>query len=58
MENILNKILVQKKKDLKVLKEKISLTSIDNKIKSIDNFLDFKKTLIDREKKNSKKNYF
>jgi len=52
MENILNKILVQKKKDLKVLKEKISLTSIDNKIKSIDNFLDFKKTLIDREKKN------
>jgi len=52
MENILNKILVQKKEDLKVLKEKISLTSIDNKIKSIDNFLDFKKTLIDREEKN------
>ena len=52
MENILNKILVQKKEDLKVLKEKISLTSIDNKIKSIDNFLDFKKTLVDREREN------
>ena len=52
MENVLEKIIAQKKKDLKVIKKKNSLTSIDNKIKSIDYFLDFKKTLINREKKN------
>ena len=52
MKNILEKIIAQKKIDLKFVKEKISLTSIDNKIKSIDNFLDFKKTLINREKDN------
>ena len=52
MENVLEKIIAQKKKELKVIKKKNSLTSIDNKIKSIDYFLDFKKTLINREKKN------
>jgi indole-3-glycerol phosphate synthase len=52
MENVLEKIIAQKKKDLKVIKKKNSLKSIDNKIKSIDYFLDFKKTLINREKKN------
>jgi indole-3-glycerol phosphate synthase len=46
MENILEKIISQKKKDLKTIKEKISLDAIDTKIKSIDNFLDFKKDLI------------
>ena len=45
MKNILEKIIAQKKIDLKIIKEKISLISIDNKIKSLDNFLDFKKTL-------------
>jgi hypothetical protein len=48
MENVLEKIIAQKKKDLKVIKKKNSLTSIDNKIKYIDYFLDFKKTLINR----------
>jgi len=52
MENILEKIIKQKKEDLKALKVKTSLTSIENKIKYIDNFLDFKKTLVDREREN------
>jgi len=52
VENILKKIIKQKKKDLKVVKEKISLNAIDNKIKSLSNFLDFKRALVDCEKKN------
>ena len=52
MKNILNKIIKQKQEDLKVIKEKISLTAIDEKIKSVDSYLDFKKTLIDSKKKN------
>ena len=52
MEDFLKIIITQKKIDLKIIKEKISLISIDNKIKSLDNFLDFKKTLVEREKKN------
>jgi indole-3-glycerol phosphate synthase len=52
MINILKKIIIQKKEDLKIVKEKTSLASIDSKIKSIDTFLDFKRTLINREKKN------
>ena len=47
MKNILEKIIKQKKEDLNTIKKKNSLTAIENKIKSIDNFLDFKKTLID-----------
>ena len=50
MTNILEKIIKQKKEDLKIIKEKISLSSIDVKIKSINNFLNFKKTIIDNEK--------
>jgi len=49
MVNILEKIIKQKKEDLKTIKEKISLARIENKIKSIDNFLDFKKALIDNQ---------
>jgi indole-3-glycerol phosphate synthase len=49
MENILEKIIKQKKEDLKAIKEKISLTAIQDKIKSINNFLDFKKVLIDNQ---------
>jgi len=52
MQNILDKIVKQKREDLKIIKEKISLTAIDKKIKFVDNYLDFKKTLIDLEKKN------
>jgi indole-3-glycerol phosphate synthase len=46
VENILEKIIKQKKIDLKIIKEKNSLTKIENKIKSIDNFMDFKKKII------------
>ena len=49
MVNILEKIIKQKKEDLKTIKEKISLARIENKINSIDNFLDFKKALIDNQ---------
>ena len=46
MENILEKIIEQKKEDLKTIKKKNSLTTIENKIKSINNFLDFKKAIV------------
>jgi indole-3-glycerol phosphate synthase len=46
MENILEKIIKQKKEDLKIIKKKNSLLSIENNIKSIDNFLDFKRTIV------------
>ncbi len=49
MENILEKIIKQKKEDLRALKEKISLSVIEDKIKSINNFLDFKKKLINNQ---------
>jgi indole-3-glycerol phosphate synthase len=52
MKNILEKIIKQKKTDLKSVKERVSLTAIDKKIKSLNNFLNFKKTIIDREKNN------
>jgi indole-3-glycerol phosphate synthase len=51
MKNFLEKIVAQKKKDLKIIKKKVSLTSIDNKIKSMKIFFDFKKTLINQGKK-------
>jgi indole-3-glycerol phosphate synthase len=50
MENILEKIIKQKKEDLKAVKVRNSLSAIDNKIKSIDNFLDFKKVLTNNQK--------
>jgi indole-3-glycerol phosphate synthase len=49
MENVLEKIIKQKKEDLKTVKNKISLLTIENKIKSINNFLDFKKTIISNQ---------
>ena len=49
MKNFLKKIIKQKKEDLIIVKEKISLFTIENKIKSIDNFLDFKKTIINNQ---------
>ena len=52
MQNILQKIIKQKKIDLEHVKRKNSLTDIAKKIKSTDNYLDFKKTLIDREQQN------
>jgi len=52
MQNILEKIIIQKKIDLEDIKKKNSLSSIDQKIKSTHNYLDFKKTLIEYGKKN------
>ena len=52
MQNILKKIIKQKKEDLELVKKKNSLASIDKKIKFTDNFLNFKKTLIDQEQHN------
>tara|TARA_B110000259_G_scaffold179490_1_gene219083 strand:+ start:1823 stop:2626 length:804 start_codon:yes stop_codon:yes gene_type:complete len=49
MQNILEKIIEQKKQDLVQIKKKNSLTSTFQKIKSTGNYLDFKKTLVDRE---------
>ena len=51
MKNILEKIIKQKKEDLKIVKEKISLLTIENKIKSINNFLDFKKTITNNQER-------
>ena len=50
MENILEKIIKQKKEDLKIVKKNNSLKAIEDKIKSIDNFLDFKTTIINNQK--------
>jgi|TARA_B110001452_G_scaffold13956_1_gene11495 indole-3-glycerol phosphate synthase len=52
MKNILEEIIKQKKKDIEITKKKNSLTSIENKIKSIDNFLDFKKAIITNQDQN------
>ena len=52
MQNILEKIITQKKIDLNDIKKKYSLSSIDKKIKSTNNYLNFKKTLIEKNKKN------
>ena len=52
MQNILEKIIIQKKTDLEDIKKKNTLSSIDKKIKSTNNYLDFKKTLIEYSKKN------
>ena len=49
MENILEKIINQKKEDLKTIKVKNSPASIESKIKSIGTFLDFKKAIIDNQ---------
>jgi indole-3-glycerol phosphate synthase len=50
MENILEKIIKQKKEDLKIIKEKISLPEIESKIKSISNFLNFKDQIENNQK--------
>ncbi len=49
MQNVLEKIIVQKKQDLVQIKKKNSLSSIVEKIRLTNNYLDFKKTLVDRE---------
>ena len=49
MQNILEKIIKQKKIDLTLKKKKNSLYNIEEKIKFTNNYLDFKKTLIDQD---------
>jgi len=53
MQNILEKIIEQKKIDLSQIKKNNSLSDIDKKIKSTSNYFDFKKTLIDHGQKNN-----
>ena len=52
MKNVLEKIIAQKKEDLKIVKKKNSLFGIDKKIKSTNNYLNFKQTLVDNELQN------
>jgi indole-3-glycerol phosphate synthase len=53
MQNILEEIIKKKKEDLKQLKKKNSLSDINKKIKSTNSYLNFKKTLINREQQNN-----
>ena len=45
MVNVLDKIIEDKKESLKVIKEANSLDSIENTIKSFNNFLNFKEVI-------------
>jgi indole-3-glycerol phosphate synthase len=46
MTNILKKIIEDKKESLKIIKKNNSLDSLENKIKTLNFFLDFKNTII------------
>jgi indole-3-glycerol phosphate synthase len=50
MTNILEKIIQEKKDTLKIVKKNNSLDSLENKIKTIDTFLNFKNTIINNKK--------
>jgi len=50
MANILDKIIKDKKNSLKIIKKNLSLDSIENTIKSLNFFYNFKKTIIDNKK--------
>jgi indole-3-glycerol phosphate synthase len=50
MTNILEKIIQEKKEDLKILKRKKSLSHLENKIKTINNFLNFKDAIVNNKK--------
>ena len=52
MQDVLEKIITQKKKDLENIKKKNSLAAITKKIKFTNNYLDFKKSLVNREQQN------
>tara|TARA_B100001248_G_scaffold229329_1_gene188677 strand:- start:549 stop:749 length:201 start_codon:yes stop_codon:yes gene_type:complete len=45
MANVLDKIIEDKKETLKNIKENNSLDSLENTIKSLNNFLNFKDTI-------------
>ena len=46
MENVLKKIIINKRENIKKYKKLHSTTSLLNKIKKINNFVDFKSELI------------
>tara|TARA_B100001063_G_scaffold122793_1_gene114670 strand:- start:52 stop:846 length:795 start_codon:yes stop_codon:yes gene_type:complete len=50
MTNMLKKIIQEKKETLEIIKKNNSLNSLENKIKNIDTFLNFKKAIIDNKK--------
>ena len=50
MANILDKIIKDKKNSLQMIKKNLSLDSIENTIKSLNFFYNFKKTIIDNKK--------
>ena len=52
MENVLEKIIKQKKEDINKIKKNISSSEIQKNIKNFNNFFDFKNTIIQREKNN------
>ena len=45
MVNVLDKIIEDKKESLKIIKKTNSLDSIESKIKSLNNFLNFKEII-------------
>ena len=49
MANVLDKIIEDKKMSLKAIKEANSLDSIENTIKSLNNFLNFKEVITDNK---------
>jgi indole-3-glycerol phosphate synthase len=50
MTNILEKIIQEKKETLEIFKKNNSLSSLENKIKTINTFLNFKDTIINNKK--------
>ena len=50
MANVLDKIVEDKKESLKLIKKTNSLDSIENTIKSLDNFLNFKEVITNNKK--------
>ena len=52
MENVLEKIIKQKKEDINKIKKNISFSKIQNNIKNFNNYFDFKNTIVQREKNN------
>jgi len=50
MTNILDKIIREKKETLQIIKKNNSLTSLENKIKTINSFLNFKDKIINNKK--------
>ena len=50
MTNILEKIIQEKKETLEIFKKNYSLSSLENKIKTIETFLNFKDAINNNKK--------